>query len=343
MKRQLLTRGGFLLLTGVSIYLVGPSVLEVLSSWDQVSQLEPGWLILAGSTQAVAFGFIWALQRVALRTDQWFGVVTSQLAGNSASRILPGGPATGAAVQFRLLRSAGISTSSATSGMSAAGLLQLATTLALPLLALPALLLGGEAPESLLNVAWIGAALFTALSLLAVAVFADDRILTFTGNLIDRIRRNRGSTNPLSGVLLAERDALLRGLGEKWVRAAVYVIGRAVFDFLTLLTALAAFGSDAPASLVLLAFASASLLGMIPFTPGGLGFVEAGLTGMLTLAGVSAADAVSAALLYRLMSFWLPIPIGIAAGVIHRQRFGTSTSDDNDNSDEDDDGDRSDE
>jgi putative heme transporter len=43
---------------------------------------------------------------------------------------------------------------------------------------------------------------------------------------------------------------------------------------------------------------------------------------MLALAGVSAADAVGAALLYRLMSFWLPIPAGLVAAAVHRRRYG---------------------
>ena len=38
---------------------------------------------------------------------------------------------------------------------------------------------------------------------------------------------------------------------------------------------------------MLLAYAAAVVLGMIPATPGGLGFVEAGLTGLLALAGVA--------------------------------------------------------
>ncbi len=63
-------------------------------------------------------------------------------------------------------------------------------------------------------------------------------------------------------------------------------------------------------------------MGMIPFTPGGLGFVEAGLTGTLVLAGVSGPEAVGVALLYRLMSFWLPIPAGLVAGFIHQRTFG---------------------
>jgi uncharacterized protein (TIRG00374 family) len=48
-------------------------------------------------------------------------------------------------------------------------------------------------------------------------------------------------------------------------------------------------------------------------TPGGLGFVEAGLTSVLVLAGVEAHAAVVATLLYRLVSYWLPIPVGALA------------------------------
>jgi uncharacterized membrane protein YbhN (UPF0104 family) len=49
-------------------------------------------------------------------------------------------------------------------------------------------------------------------------------------------------------------------------------------------------------SLVLLAYAGAGLLALFPLTPGGLGFVEAGLVGTLTLAGVSGPDALFATL-----------------------------------------------
>jgi uncharacterized protein (TIRG00374 family) len=61
---------------------------------------------------------------------------------------------------------------------------------------------------------------------------------------------------------------------------------------------------------------------MLPFTPGGLGFVEVGLVGTLQLAGVSPAQAVLATLAYRLVAFWLPIPVGLVAYVVYRRRFG---------------------
>ena len=142
--------------------------------------------------------------------------------------------------------------------------------------------------------------LFLAVLLVAIAVFAHDGLLTLLDRSADTFRRWRsrsgGTPRPAAESLLAERDELRRALGEQWERATIYAIGRAVFDYLTLLAAVAAFGSDARPSLVLLAFAGAQVLGMIPFTPGGVGFVEAGLTGMLALAGVSPADAISAAL-----------------------------------------------
>ena len=85
--------------------------------------------------------------------------------------------------------------------------------------------------------------------------------------------------------------------------------------------AVRAVGSDSRALLVLLAFVTAQVLAQIPVTPGGLGFVEAGLTAMLVLAGVGAADAALATFAYRLASYWLPLPAGAAAWGIHAWRY----------------------
>jgi uncharacterized protein (TIRG00374 family) len=65
--------------------------------------------------------------------------------------------------------------------------------------------------------------------------------------------------------------------------------------------------------MVLLAYVLSLALALVPVTPGGLGFVEAGLTSILVLAGVSSDQAVLGTLLYRLFSFWLPIPLGVLA------------------------------
>jgi len=64
----------------------------------------------------------------------------------------------------------------------------------------------------------------------------------------------------------------------------------------------------------------------IPPSPGGVGFVEAGLVGTLTLAGVSGSAAVAATLVYRLVSYWLPLPAGGIAYVLFRRRYGSVRS-----------------
>jgi hypothetical protein len=83
---------------------------------------------------------------------------------------------------------------------------------------------------------------------------------------------------------------------------------------------LRAVGAEPQASLVLLAYTTAAVLALIPVTPGGLGFVEAGLVGTLKLAGVATSAALAATLLYRIVSFWLPLPAAGVAYALFRRR-----------------------
>jgi hypothetical protein len=126
----------------------------------------------------------------------------------------------------------------------------------------------------------------------------------------------------LPQTLLEARDFIAHTIGAQWQRAVLAAAGSTLLDYFALLCALRAVGASPQPSLVLLAYASAQLLALIPFTPGGVGFVEAGLVGTLTLAGVSGTDALAATLLYRLVSYWLPLPAGALAYVLFRRRYG---------------------
>ena len=109
-------------------------------------------------------------------------------------------------------------------------------------------------------------------------------------------------------------------LGSRWWEALLATVGNRALDYFALLACLAAVGTDPDPGLVLLAYSAAAVLALIPITPGGLGFVEAGLAATLVLSGVSAADAVLATLAYRLVSFWLPLPAGLAAYLAFRYK-----------------------
>jgi glycosyltransferase 2 family protein len=71
-------------------------------------------------------------------------------------------------------------------------------------------------------------------------------------------------------------------------------------------------GSVAIASIAVV-YLTGSALGSIIPTPGGLGAVEAALTAGLVAAGMHGTEAASAVLLFRLLTFWLPVPFGWAA------------------------------
>ena len=118
-----------------------------------------------------------------------------------------------------------------------------------------------------------------------------------------------------------ERDRLRQVLGARWPRALAASIGIWAFDYLSLVAVLVALHTNPRPSVVLLAFTSAKILAMVPITPGGLGIVEAGLTGMLSLAGIPTAEALLATLAYRIVSYWLSLPVGLVAWWAFRRRY----------------------
>jgi uncharacterized membrane protein YbhN (UPF0104 family) len=328
-RRHLVRTAIWLGLTAISLYLVAPSLLNVLSSWRDIEQIAPAWLAGMVVLQALSLGSLWALQRLAIRTRHWPPVITSQLAGNAMSKIAPGGGAVGAAVQYRMLVDAGLDRTVVVGGLTASNLLTFALVLAMPVLAIPALI-RGLVPRDLVDVTLIGVAVFAVLAAAGAWCLRRDWPLRTVGRAVQRVRnRARPHAEPLHGLpsrLLGERDRIVATLGPQWLRALLATVGRWAFDYGTLLAALAAVGSHPRPALVLLAFCAAQLLTQIPITPGGLGFVEAGLTATLTLAGVAAGDAVLATFAYRLLSYWVPLPVGLVAYVVHRRMFPAGTA-----------------
>jgi uncharacterized membrane protein YbhN (UPF0104 family) len=312
----------WLAITGVSLYLVAPSLLDVLGSWREVTRIQLLWLPVMLITQTASLACLWELQRLVLHGAPWAPVVSSQLAGNALAKVAPGGGAVGAALQYRMLVESGVRPADAGSGVAAVNVLVFGVVLALPVLAIPAII-GGSVSRSLVETALVGLAVFVALAAIATAALAFDAPLAWAGGVAQRARnRLRPDEAPLESLparLLSARDRVLSALGPRWHRAVLVAVARWAFDYATLLAALAAVGSSPRPVLVLLAFCAAQVLAQIPITPGGLGFVEAGLTALLALAGVSGANAVLATFSYRLFNYWLPLPAGLGAWVIHRR------------------------
>jgi uncharacterized protein (TIRG00374 family) len=276
--------------------------------------------------QVACFGGTWILVRFALRTKRWFPIITSQLAGNAVSRVLPGGVAAGPALQAAMLARSGYPGVLTATAMSSTGLLLTGTLLLLPLLAVPALLFGLSLPRALqfgLALSLILAVLIAAIGLLLLRT---DIVLCKAAHAASwvqrRIRKRPSDPDALADRLLHERDEVRSSFARNPYRALTIAAVTRLLDYATLVVALLAVGVDTSPTLVLLAFVGSAALSMVPITPGGVGFVEAGLTGLLALAGVPANEALVGTLLYRLTSYWLPLPVGLIAYVLWHNRAG---------------------
>jgi uncharacterized protein (TIRG00374 family) len=98
---------------------------------------------------------------------------------------------------------------------------------------------------------------------------------------------------------------LAEGIGGALLLSLTYI--------LCLAACVAAFGRSVPFAKIGFVYLTGSAIGSIFPTPGGLGAVEAALTAGLTAAGLPGAVAVSAVLLFRVLTFWLPVPFGWGA------------------------------
>jgi uncharacterized protein (TIRG00374 family) len=315
-----------LALTALVLYGVAPAVVDVLGGWRDLDRVAPEWWLVVIATQVAGWGCLWVVQRLALHGAGWLPVATSQLASGALGRVVPGGAAAAAALQYRMLAQAGLPQTTVATGLAAGSLLLLGALAALPVLAVPALIAGRRIPSGLLEAGALALVVFAFLFTLCALLMVSDRAVRWVGraagSVLGRLRPRKPRPADLPDRLMVERDIVRRTLGRRWPEALAAAEGRWLLDFLTLLAALEAVGARPRLSLALLAYCAAQLLAQVPITPGGLGVVEAGMTGALALAGVPAAAAAVATLAYRLASYWLPLPAGAAAWVVHRRRYG---------------------
>jgi putative heme transporter len=109
---------------------------------------------------------------------------------------------------------------------------------------------------------------------------------------------------------VADRLRVLGSDRPLLARAALWATANWLLDAASLWVFVAAFGHRLELDGLIVAFGLANVLAAIPITPGGLGVVEAVLTSALVGFGTPRGTAVLGVVIYRLVNFWLPIPIG---------------------------------
>jgi uncharacterized membrane protein YbhN (UPF0104 family) len=216
------------------------------------------------------------------------------IAANAISASLPGGAAWSAPWSWRQLRRHGADRRLATWVVLAAGAL---SSFAIFIIVVAGTELAGDhGPVASLR--WLARAL--------AAIVAAAGLLM----LATRGRRRRRS---LSGSRLAhwyDRIRVVRLSATAWAASLILALANWLFDMACLIACIAAVSSHIDWRTVVIVYALTQIIAVLPFTPGGLGVVEAGLTALLVSYGTPAPSAIATVVVYRALTFGALVPAG---------------------------------
>ena len=295
----------------------------VVSALDETRRLG-GWTIAALVVLVVGDRIVRGLtmrRAVGARTSV-HGVVLHDV-GAAASYGLPAGGVVGTGMRFRVARGAGIPVVDFLAGVTAFGVAMSAASWLLP-----AVVLGAEVvllEAGLLDVGLLALSLGVLVGMLGfwAVVLRSDRMFARSVDVAERAHARVAGRLSRFADLDVRRELL--GLRERMrccvPRLPSLIAGAVVAQLVAatvLLVALHGLGAAAGLGMIEYArvfFVTRVLSALVP-TPGGVGVVEAGLSGALVAAGVPAAPAVGAVLVYRLGTFVVPILTGTACWLL---------------------------
>ncbi|MEV0901913.1 YbhN family protein [Actinoplanes sp. NPDC049802] len=276
---------------------------------DQLSSVNVGWAALAvaaGLTSQLAFALqqheLLAAFRVPVNRRDTIALTS---AANAISTVVPAGAVVSVAYTFRQYVARGATSATATAVTVLSGVVS-----AVALITLAAGGLVTAAP----------ALLAVPAAALLIVVVPKPRLP------VDRARvKARLTGHPRLWRLARETHRVLR-LGRQvrardWAAVVVLAAGKWVFDLACLMLIAAAFGADLRWEHLAGVYLTVQVVRQVPLTPGGLGVIEASLLAGLAAAGATAAEAVGIVVGYRLISFWLMLPAGLA-GYLYLRRDG---------------------
>lgn len=295
------------------------SISAVWTSIKAMTWLEMTTLALAATWNLATYWFVVVSTTPGLTYRQ--AAVTTE-ASTAVSNTVPAGGAIGMALTYSMYGSWGFSRSRTSVSLVVAGIWNNFVKLGMPVLALCLLALQGNPGGGRVLAAIVGlAALIAAVVLLALLLKSEPaakRIGLGAAAVASSLRRLIGK-GPVQGwdratVKFRGRTALL--VRARWPFVTVATLVSHLSLFLVLLLALRHIGvssHDVSWIEALAVFAFARLLTAIPLTPGGLGVVEVALITGLVAAGGARADVAGAVVVFRALTYVLPIPIGLVA------------------------------
>jgi uncharacterized membrane protein YbhN (UPF0104 family) len=259
------------------------------------------WGLVALALSALTYvGATLSLSGFVLEKLSWTRTLLAQIAGSFVTLVTPAAVG-GVALNIRYLNKAKVPPAEAASSVGVSQLFAFA--LHMLLLVIFIALTGGSRSTPIHQPpgwAYIALAVLGALVLGVLALPAGRRLVR------SRVAPALGQVIPRLLDIAQQPAKLAEGIGGALLLTLAYI--------LCLDASVRAVGGHAAFFAVAVVYLAGSAVGSIVPTPGGLGAVETAMSAFLTaIAHVQAPVALSGVLLFRLLSFWLPIPVGWVA------------------------------
>ena len=312
----------------VALYLVLPKLAGLEDSLRRIEEADPIWMAVALGFNLLSFAAYIALfrgilggagvpARVRERID-WRTSYQITLAGLAATRLFSAGGAGGIALTYWALRRAGTAAREAASRIVA--FLVLLYTMYLGALVVTGIFLRvglfpGPSPVGMTIVPAALAGVALAILFLISLIPADfERVVARWAQGHRRVRLARRLATIPATIATGTRTAL--SLLRHPSSGLLAVLGAAGFwaaNIAVLWACFHAFGEDVPKAVLVQGFFVGMTANLLPFFPGGVGSVDAGMIAAFLAFGEPSSTVFVSVLAYRVIAFWLPIPPGILA------------------------------
>lgn len=253
---------------------------------------------------------------------RFFTILRIDLTDLGANHVFPGGGTTAAAIRFRLLKQAGISS---TKALATASIEMIASNLMLGVVFLLGVIM------SLTSLAYNKYYVTTAVVvviIVGIAVLLGWLVAGHTQFVIDWIlalakRFSTSNKIKAKNYITMMADEINRIRSSSKLLAVIVLMGALnwILDAAALWVVLIAIGHPLYIGNVLVMYGVASILSLLPITPGGIGIVEGVLVPSLVGFGIPGTAALIAVVAWRVLEYWLPIPISLIISYL-TLRFG---------------------
>jgi uncharacterized membrane protein YbhN (UPF0104 family) len=299
---------------------------DVFDTIQDMTGLELGSLVLVGLWNLATYWFVLTAALPGLRLRE--AAVVNQ-ASTAVSNTLPAGGAVGVGVSIAMLTSWGFRIGSIGRSAVVSGIWNNFVKLGMPVLALALLALEGGITPARLAAAAVGIAVLVGAVVVFGLLLRSDRLARAIGRGVGRIvdwARGLLRKDPIGGWGNRASDFRTDTVGllrHRWLWLTVATLVSHISLYLVLLVALRNVGvsqEELSWIAVLAAFAFVRLISALPLTPGGVGVVELGYAAVMTIGldDITSAQVVAAILLFRGVTYLLPIPLGLFSYVFWR-------------------------